>query len=1348
MSLRFIPILCASLWLSGCITPDNSTVEGTGTPDVTQCSILPNVEDGADYTPQDATKLGIDGRTHPDIFYLGWAELDQRTDLRFPGSGYDEKGFEDKLLVSRRQTDGSFRTWQVWPPLDNDCKDTEQVRIQSFDVAPDGKSLFVAMSREETDNPDRKLGIYRLDIGSQTLEKISNDNSVDFMYPTYIGNDPSSNHELLFVAKTVNDDELPINYAAKSTLRDEYDRAPTPLIHKLDTETKTLTRIGFNNSHQTDPVAIKGPDGNNLVVFTQWEHQESTNRFALWKMQVDGSDSFTFYGQESSTDKSGANIFSPREIKTGAYKGYMLMTQATRSNHHFAAEGDIIMTKRGHLDLRSDRVTLQALSNSNSSDQNISRTPDHYNDQSFVYSNRTTVDNAYSLFIKDYPIDIASTDTTSNLEVMSHNDYHFVQPRSFYPPTTNQVAATEGQLGQSRVSFTNNNLNGKTGFLVQNLAQSDNGVQHQLDGVAAADISMQFFIPSHHFSDSNSIGLKNASGSEMSIPVGGFIKPEADGSLGAILKEGLYVWKVNKRFEHTDASGQKNDVWIPVRAERQEINFVANRVNACNQCHQERSQANLDLYADYHSTAATKMQGDLSDVLGTYNDVSTYNAYNSVPDFHGDIVALLNKPGLNSGANNGKTCATCHNAKDKLNLANKTGVSNVNATYRNLVTGAHKLGTSETTIPYLNASINPMGMDDSYHYAPFLWSLLLNDDLSVASDTEHADSASRNLDRFGDYGAKYSADIVSAIADINGQYDHSRHWSSDDIQTFITYTTTQIPVGLSNRIAESFTKSSLETNDAAAQKAYQSMVRNCFSCHNNHNTVGIDGDGFGLPKEKRFKSSVWLKDSETRFVIKSHLADKDDTQYSPYIWQSNLTSSMAKTLQSASYRIDFITPDASELLTFAKGETANDNVSNAHENLSVSDADYKAIEDWVKKQSSTNQEPIINAPSSAITLKEYDDPAYLAESITWSDADVGDISQVFISGENDTMLSLEYESLTSARLKTYAILGDRGEQELSFTVTDGLQSSTSQTIPLTITSDYISPKPVATLPNAYAFYTNRTTGELRKLDTAGGDTAIGLIEGYSSDWTTVYRRADKGWLYFMNQNQQIIYVVDETDASVQFTISLNHEPNKDADSHKQTVYLLWWRSAEGEVGDADYRAGELQALLESKLSKNKNGDFYIGLGDGEKPATGNNVTIVPEYRTKLTDGGNTVSVYVWRRATFMNKLVNQGIDRLNVLNLETGKAKGITSFSFAEKTIDGITYPAKNYFNVRAVVVTEDGAFYGINKDLNADAEVFMFDPIKGIQQVVSTIPAWILNYINNPIDYGTPFLVINKQGE
>ncbi len=60
-----------------------------------------------------------------------------------PEAGYSDEGFEDKLLVSRKQEDGKLnKTWQIYPSLDNECKDVDKVRIQSFDVAPDGKSLI------------------------------------------------------------------------------------------------------------------------------------------------------------------------------------------------------------------------------------------------------------------------------------------------------------------------------------------------------------------------------------------------------------------------------------------------------------------------------------------------------------------------------------------------------------------------------------------------------------------------------------------------------------------------------------------------------------------------------------------------------------------------------------------------------------------------------------------------------------------------------------------------------------------------------------------------------------------------------------------------------------------------------------------------------------------------------------------------------------------------------------------------------------------------------------------------------------------------------------------------------
>jgi len=408
---------------------------------------------------------------------------------------------------------------------------------------------------------------------------------------------------------------------------------------------------------------------------------------------------------------------------------------------------------------------------------------------------------------------------------------------------------------------------------------------------------------------------------------------------------------------------------------------------------------------------------------------------------------------------------------------------------------------------------------------------------------------------------------------------------------------------------------------------------------------------------------------------------------------------------------------------------------------------YTAVENWLNGAVMTNHAPTITQPTEEITFKEYDEPAYLPTDITWRDED-NELSQAFISNPsssehifNDTMLSLEYNDLTSAKIQTYAILGDRGDQNFTFTVSDGLDNGTTETIPVRVTSDYVVPEPNATLPKAYLFFTDRNTSELKKLDTNGTEETIGEIDGFSANWTTMYRRADKGWLYFVDQENQVIHVIDENTSDTLFNITINNEPNKETSTHKQTLYLIWWRPAEGNESDANYRPGELQGLLESKLSKTKDGDFYVSLGAGEDNAT----TVIPIWRTKLKDGANTLAVYVWKRATFMSKWVNEGIDRMSVLNLVTGKAKALSDFSFPEKTVNGVDYNASDYFNVRAIVVAEDGAFYGFNKNLNTPVETFNFDPIEKIQKKV-TIPQWLQDYINNYQNYATPFLVIEPR--
>jgi hypothetical protein len=1330
--MRLLLSFLTLVLLSSCVATDNPTVDGFGTPTITACGIVP-AEDGATYVPQRPQLFN--GRLHPDVFYAGWSQLDTRNDLRKPTTGYDgNTAYEDKLFVSREQPDGTVRTWQLLPARNVDCTDAGRVRIHSFDVAPDGRHLYISMRQ----GADTNLGIYELNINTRALRKISLQNNIHFITPTYVGNDPYTGHPMLFVGKTVTGAEIPLNYGA--VLRDEYDRQPTTLIHKMDALTGDVVRIGFNNSHQQDPVLIHH-NGLPLVVFTQWEHQATVNRFSLWKMQIDGSDNFTFYGQESATDKLAMNLTQPREIQSGPYQGYVLMTQGSRplATNPFALEGDIVMTKRVNLDIRSPRVYLEQVS-SNTVNDNLSRNPEHYNDQAFVYAYRANKDVTYNVFTRDFtPLGQGARKQLSP----TSNFYHFVQPRSYYPPTAVNNAPTNGSLGQSRTSFTNTALNGSSGFLVQNLASSDNGVQHQLRGVNATELSMQFFIPSHTLDNSQAIGkMTGVLSPELSVPASGFISPEADGSFGAVVKNGLYVWKVNKRFNLQGAN-----VWIPVRAERQEVSFVPNRVNACNQCHQERSQANFQFYQAYNSTAGQKMAGNLAGVA----NVAGYDAYANVPDFHKDIVPLLTTPNAVSG----RSCASCHNDGSHLNLANHTGTDSQVPAWLALLSQAHTTSVTGALIPYVNDSINPMGMDNQYHPAPFLWSLLLNDDLTVPPDATHPNNASRNLDRAGDYGAVYDANVLADITAINAQYDHSKHWTAAQTQAFITYTSTQSRVGLSNRIQ--FTPNQLSVNSVAAQRAYQVMVKRCFQCHSNSKNSLADAlrpletAAVGFPLKKRFNDATKMRERNHRFVVDGHIPYMTDMMFSKLTWQSDVTASMSRTMQSARRMLDFNDLPNSPLFRYATA-TGLDAATVQHAPvLAVGSADYNDLYTWASGGVNTNQAPTLVQPATPIVIQEYAPPMWQGP-ISWSDAD-GDLAQMKMRpvnaagyDMNDSMVAFDYYSFTQAAIQSYAILGDRGQKQLEFILTDGLETAV-QRVPVTVTSDYVVPPPMPTLTNDfYAFYTVKADNSLHRIDKAGVDTVVGIIPANTLTWATVYRRADRGWLFFNDQANQIVYVVDETNAQIITRIHMNHQPNADRAGHKQTTYLLWWRPADPYTGNP----GELQAIMESKLAQfaSNNGDFYVGLIDAttldqQVAANVQNITVVPQWRTKM-QGKNYVAAYAWRNATFATQLVVQGVDQLHALNLVTGKTKGFGAFTFAADPYS--TAPAATYQNVRAVVVAQDGGFFGFNQDINNQVTMFNFDPVTKTQQPVALPPAWVQQYIQSIQTRATPFLVIGPR--
>ena len=69
-------------------------------------------------------------------------------------------------------------------------------------------------------------------------------------------------------------------------------------------------------------------------------------------------------------------------------------------------------------------------------------------------------------------------------------------------------------------------------------------------------------------------------------------------------------------------------------------------------------------------------------------------------------------------------------------------------------------------------------------------------------------------------------------------------------------------------------------------------------------------------------------------------------------------------------------------------------------------------------------------------------------------------------------------------------------------------------------------------------------------------------------------------------------------------------------------------------------------------------------------------------------------------------------------------------------------YEAKDYFNVRAVLLSEDGAFYSFNQDLNASPTLFSFDPLERVQVEVQ-LPDWLTAFLNDVEKVATPFVVV-----
>lgn len=124
---------------------------------------------------------------------------------------------------------------------------------------------------------------------------------------------------------------------------DEYERRKSTVLHLLDRTKAALAgqpscdsgevvQISFNQSHDRNPIVLR--DG--TILYSRWEHLGTVNKFAVFFMEPDGTDTFVKYGSHS-----GVNTFLDlREQLDGSLVATMMPLSGTY-------EGGAI----GHLDI-------------------------------------------------------------------------------------------------------------------------------------------------------------------------------------------------------------------------------------------------------------------------------------------------------------------------------------------------------------------------------------------------------------------------------------------------------------------------------------------------------------------------------------------------------------------------------------------------------------------------------------------------------------------------------------------------------------------------------------------------------------------------------------------------------------------------------------------------------------------------------------------------------------------------------------------------------------------------------------------------------------------------------------
>lgn len=208
--------------------------------------------------------------------------------------------------------------------------------VSDPEVSYDGTKILFAMRCTVDSAPqcygvgpsaDDTWNIWEYDIRKASFRKIIGDPRVaragDDVDPAYL---PDGRIVFVSTRQEKSKQQMTAQGITPYSYLDEYEREPATTLHVMDSNGTNIHQISFNQSHDRNPSVILNGQHAGEIMYSRWDHVGERNQFSIFTTNPDGTNLFVLYGAHS----PGNSYLHPREMPDGRVISTLMPLSRTR----------------------------------------------------------------------------------------------------------------------------------------------------------------------------------------------------------------------------------------------------------------------------------------------------------------------------------------------------------------------------------------------------------------------------------------------------------------------------------------------------------------------------------------------------------------------------------------------------------------------------------------------------------------------------------------------------------------------------------------------------------------------------------------------------------------------------------------------------------------------------------------------------------------------------------------------------------------------------------------------------------------------------------------------------------